>query len=142
MIDKLLVSLIGVSMLLVAACAPAPPFDNPDGEYIEPDVIMIGGEIHSGAIPNTPSCPSAVIYSSDAQTVNSCVGAKAVATALCGRAEAAAWTLAGTVVCPDPGICPLRAESKLFEGWSCGGNPTPVVVTCGVEVQVLCWNMF
>ena len=99
----------------------------------------------SGTVPTTPvSCGTQlVVYASHAKTVEDCAGYGAAGNGnndVCVEAERLARSSVQNVTCDA--VCPNEAWPIIYKGWSCGGNPKPIVATCAVEIELLCWGMY
>jgi hypothetical protein len=119
------------------AVGTEPPFKDHQGTYEEPDVVIAGGEVP--LLPQDVPCPgSLVIYSSWAEVVANCngfAGPGAGNNAVVARALKNAKAVAALIPCDDG--C-QKTVAEIWRGWSCGGNPQPIVATGAVELKIEC----
>jgi hypothetical protein len=114
-----------------------PLFPDEKGDYEDPDVIVAAGEVP--ILPPNVTCPgSLVIYSSWAEVVPNCNGfggPGAGNNAVVARALQNAMAVVEQIPCADD--CPKHA-AEIWRGWSCGGNPRPILAIGAVEVKIVC----
>jgi hypothetical protein len=116
-----------------------PPFDDEQGTYEEPGVIVAGGQVP--VLPANVPCPgSLVIYSSWAQVVPNCngfAGPGAGNNAVVARALQNANAVAAQIPCADD--C-KKHTFEIWRGWHCGGIgiPQQLRATAAVEVKIEC----
>lgn len=123
---------------LLIAAALKPPFPNDQGTYEDPDLVLAGG-VAQGPIPNVVKCPGEyVIYSSWAKVVQNCNGFGGPNdgnNAVVRRALRNANAVAARIDCESD--C-QKVVGEIWRGWSCGGNPNPIVAIGAVEVKIAC----
>jgi hypothetical protein len=119
---------------LIAAAIP-PPFQNQQGVYADPDVVIAGGKVPP--LPSAVACPgSLVIYSSWCELVPNCAGFQgpgAANNAVVQRALQNANAVAARIPCEDD--C-AKTVVEIWRGWSCGNQPLSAVGA--VELRIDC----
>lgn len=118
-----------------------PPFENKQGTYKDPDLVIAGGRVQ-GPVPKTLDCEVPfVIYSSWAETVESCDDFDGPADGdndVCDTALANANAVAGRITCPTR--CPRKVVTEIWRGWECEFDKGAKVniAICAVEIEVIC----
>jgi hypothetical protein len=127
--------------LLQAALKP--PFDNGEGNYADPDVVIAGGRFPDNAPRSIPCGKQLVIYSSWADFVApNCQGfggANDSNNAVVQVALANAMRLANRIDCD--GDC-IKRVFEIWRGWSCGPEQKKFLAIAAVEVMILCRDEF
>lgn len=127
----------------VLRAAVKPPFQNDEGNYAEPDVVIAGGEVPDNAPRSIPCGKQLVIYSSWAAFVApNCKGFGGPNdgnNAIVQIALANAMALAKRIECD--GDC-IKRVFEIWRGWSCRPEQAKFVASGAVEVMILCRDEF
>jgi len=115
-----------------------PPFQNDDGNYAEPDIVIAGGVVPDG-VPEQIDCgKQIVIYSSRGAFVAACAGFGGPNdgnNALIQSARANARAVAKQIDC-EKGC--EKQILEIWRGWSCGPDGQRFFATAAVELLVRC----
>lgn len=115
-----------------------PPFQNDEGNYAEPDIVLPGGEVPPG-IPRRIACgKQIVIYSSWAQFVAACAGFGGPNdgnNAAVQTARANGKAVANRILCEKG--CDKEVV-EIWRGWSCRPEGARFVASAAVELLVRC----
>jgi hypothetical protein len=118
-----------------------PPFENKQGTYKDPDLVIAGGRVQ-GPVPKTLDCEVPfVIYSSWAKVVESCEdfdGPDDGDNEVCEKALENAEAVAARIACPTR--CPRKIVTEIWRGWECELDSSGefFVAICAVEIEVIC----
>jgi hypothetical protein len=125
------------SDVAIIMAAAEPPFDNNQGHYARPDLVISGGE-EPDDIPESIRCDSQLVIYSWADFVPACVGyggPNDSENAVTAKALANALALARRIKCD--GDC-TRRIFEIWRGWCCGMEQNRSLATGAVEVMVSC----
>ena len=116
-----------------------PPFQNDQGTYEIPDLVISGGRPR-GPVPQSLRCPSTyVIYSSALEFVGNCQGFGGPNDGnnrVVLKARQTALNVANGIACR--GDCERQVDD-IWQGWSCGADvPNRFSAFAAVEIKVSC----
>jgi hypothetical protein len=114
-----------------------PPFDNDEGNYADPDVVIAGGRVPNNVPRSIPCGKQLVIYSSWADFV--APNCKGFGGPNDGNNAVAQVALANRIKCD--GDC-IKRVFEIWRGWSCGPEQKKFLAIAAVEVMILCRDEF